>query len=73
MAGYRITAYNADGLDVTVLTVEAGEDGPEFYAHQLLHANDIVRVTVHAEDNEEVGELLLDRSEPMEASDGALG
>jgi hypothetical protein len=63
-AGYKITAYDAAGVEVKTIELDAGEDGPGFYAHQLLHADLITRVQVH---DSETGELLLDRSEPPEA------
>lgn len=70
VARYRITAYDATGAEVKNVEFEAGEDGPEFYAHQLLHADVITRVRVY---NPETGELILDRSEPVEAHNGDLG
>lgn len=69
-AGYRITAYDAAGAKVKTIELDAGEDGPEFYAHQLLHADVITRVQVY---DSETGELILDRSEPVETHDGNLG
>lgn len=69
VARYRITAYDATGAEVKNVEFEAGEDGPEFYAQQLLHADVITRVRVY---NPETGDLILDRSMSMEAGDGDL-
>jgi hypothetical protein len=70
VARYRIIAYDAAGAEVKNIEFDAGEDGPEFYAHQLLHADVITHVQVH---NAETGELILDRSEPVEAHDDDMG
>lgn len=70
MAGYKITAYDAAGVEVKSLEVDSDEDGPEFYAHQLLHADAITHVQVYDADTRE---LLLERSDPVEAGNGDLG
>lgn len=69
MARYTITSYDATGTPVKVIETDAGEDGPEFYAQQALHADAITRVSIH---NADTGDFILNR-DISEVRDGDLG
>jgi hypothetical protein len=47
MRTFRVRTYDADGAPLKDFTTpDETDEGPEFYAHQLLHADDVVCVSI---------------------------
>lgn len=59
--GLRVRAYDPVGNRVKDVLIPAPTEAPEFYVHQLLHADNVACVQVLSEDEKD---LLLQQCDP---------